>query len=124
MALDVTTLRELFRNLQAFRVVYESDGVDTLIGPDGMEWCLWDLEYLYEQLPVLPPRQHQAIELCLIWNVKESEAAVRMGVSPTNPVAMYATAGLTKLVGLIYAGEFPKFQVSEDEYDGPQEATG
>lgn len=114
-------LRELFRNLQAFRAVYESEGVDTLIGPDGIEWCLWDLEYLYRQLPSLPPRQHQAIELCLVLNVKESEAAVMMGVSPTNPVAMYATAGLEKLVGFIVAGRFPNFQVPDE---GPQEATG
>jgi hypothetical protein len=101
------------RNLQAFRTVYEAEGVDILIGPDGDEWCLHDLEYLYAQLHRLPPRQRQAIELCLVSNVKESEAAVRMGVSPTNPVAMYATAGLQKMVTLIRAGEFPRFHVDD-----------
>lgn len=112
-ALTVGVLRELFRNLQAFHAVFETDGIDTIIGPDGTEWCLWDLEYLYrEGLPMLPPRQRQAIELCLIHNVKESDAAVRMGVSPTNPVAMYATSGLQKLIGLIESGSFSRFQIT------------
>lgn len=112
-ALTVGVLRELFRNLQAFHAVFETDGIDIIIGPDGTEWCLWDLEYLYrEGLPMLPPRQRQAIELCLIHNVKESDAAVRMGVSPTNPVAMYATSGLQKLIGLIESGSFSRFQIT------------
>lgn len=111
--ITVTVLRELFRNLQAFHAVFESDGIDTIIGPDGTEWCLWDLEYLHKQLPVLPPRQRQAIELCLVQNIKESEAAVMMGVSPTNPVAMYATSGLTKLIAMIEAGAFPRFRYVE-----------
>jgi hypothetical protein len=114
--LTVTVLRELFRNLQAFHAVYENDGIDTLIGPDGTEWNLWDLEYLYRHgLRELPLRQRQAIELCLIRNVKESEAAVMMGVSPTNPVAMYATSGLTKLIGLIESGFFPRFRIEFDD---------
>lgn len=116
--LEVGTLRELFRNLQAFHAVFETDGVDTLIGPDGTEWCLWDLDYLHRQVALLPPRQAQAIELCLIRNIKESEAAVMMGVSPTNPVAMYATAGLTKLIAMIESGVFPRFRFIEQEATG------
>ena len=113
--LTVTVLRELFRNLQAFHAVFETDGIDTIIGPDGIEWCLWDLEYLYQEgLPVLPPRQRQAIELCLIRNIKESDAAVMMGVSPTNPVAMYASSGLAKLIGMIEAGHFSRFQMGDE----------
>jgi hypothetical protein len=113
--LTVTVLRELFRNLQAFRAVFEADGIDTLIGPDGTEWSLWDLDYLYKQLPILPLRQHQAIELCLVQNVKESDAAVMMGVSRTNPVAMYATVGLTKLIAMIEAGHFPRFRFTDEQ---------
>lgn len=105
----VGTLRELFRNLQAFHAVFETEGIDTIIGPDGTEWCLHDLEYLHQQLPLLPPRQRQAIELCLVQNIKEAEVAVMMGVSPTNPVAKYATTGLAKLIGMIEAGTFSRF---------------
>ncbi len=105
------TLRELFRNLQQFRAIYESYGIDTINGPDG-EICLWDLEYLYSQLHRLPLRQHQAIELCLVRNIKETDAAVLMGVSPTNPVAMYATSGLEKIVFYIRTGALPKFYES------------
>lgn len=114
-SLSVSLLRELFRNLQAFQSVFESDGIDILIGPDGTEWCLHDLEYLYQQLPVLPPRQRQAIELCLVRNIKESDAAVMMGVSPTNPVSMYASSGLAKLIGMIRDGYFPRFRVEDPQ---------
>lgn len=114
-ALSVGVLRELLRNLQAFRSAFESEGIDVLIGPDGTEWCLHDLEYLYQQLPVLPPRQRQAIELCLIRNVKESDAAVMMGVSPTNPVSMYCSSGIAKLIVMINDGRFPRFRVEQND---------
>lgn len=111
MALAVADLRQLFRNLQQFRSCFEYDGVDLIVGPDGDEWCLWDLEYLYRVgLPMLPTRQHQAIELCLVRNMKESDAATAMGVSATNPVAMYATEGLKKLIVMIQAGALPMFR--------------
>lgn len=100
--------------------MYESDGVDTVIDPDGEEWNLFDIDYLYRVgLPRLPPRQREAIELCLVRNMKEVEAARTMGVSPTNPVAMYATSGLEKLVGMVKAGTFPHFRC-----DDIQEACG
>jgi len=106
----VGTLRELFRNLQAFRTAYETDGLDTITGPDGVTYCLWDLEYLYGEIHRLSPRQRQAIELCLVANLKEVEVATMMGLSPTNPVAMYATLGLKKLVEMIDSGELPRYR--------------
>ncbi len=115
MALDVATLREVFRNLQQFRAIYESHGVDTITAPGGEDICLFDIEYLYKQLHRLPLRQRQAIELCLVQNIKETEVAVMMGVSPTNPVASYATSGLQKLLVLIYTGELPKFYESHQK---------
>ena len=112
-SIEVSVLRELFRNLQAFRAIYESEGVDTLISEDGSEWCLWDVEYLYEQIGVLPRRQRQAIHF-LVLNVKESDAAVVMGIAPTNPVGMYATEGLKKLIGMIDQGAFPRFRMARE----------
>lgn len=109
-ALDVATLRELFRNLALFRSVYESDGVTSVWCPGGYEITIWDLEYLYENLCLLTPRQREAIEFCLVQNMRERDAAARMGVSPTNPVAMYASSGLQKLIGMIQAGELPRFR--------------
>jgi predicted DNA-binding protein (UPF0251 family) len=102
--LSVAILRELFRNLQAFRSYYMAEHEDTIRDHLGREWCLWDIEYLYEQRHLLSPRQCEAIELCLYRNMTEETAAVQMGVSPTNPVAMYATDGLRKLVLLIEEG--------------------
>lgn len=107
--LDVKTLRELFRNLQAFQSLYEDYGVDTIVGPDGREWCLWDIWYLYDQRSLLSPRQCQAIELCLFENHTEESSALMMGVSPTNPVAMYATDGLRKIVAMAQAGTLSRY---------------
>jgi hypothetical protein len=108
--LDVPTLRELMRNLVSWRATYESDGVEEITAPDGRTWVLWDIEYLYGQLHLLPPQQGKAIELCLVQNKKERDAAVMMGVSPTNPVAMYATLGLQKLVNMVNTGALSRFR--------------
>ena len=92
--------------------MYETEGIDTLHGPDGFSISLWDVEYLVSNLNRLPPRQNQAIRYCLIENMREQDAAVRMGVSVTNPVAMYANSGLSKLIVMIQRGTLPRF--SED----------
>lgn len=107
----VETLRNLFRNLRHFESYYESDGgCEITLG--GITWSLFDIQYLYKvamrrptgnrehdrRNPCLPLRQQQAIELFLVLNLPENRAAVLMGLSPTNPVGMYATSGLTKLL--------------------------
>jgi len=96
--LDVSLLRSLFRNLLAFRALYQDQGIDEITGPGGVVFSLWDLEALYEKVPSLPPRQAQAIEWCLVRGEREEDVAVKMGLRPTNPVAVYATLGLQKLV--------------------------
>lgn len=103
-------LRELLRNLQAFRAFYEVEGQDTITGPDGQDYNLFDVEHLLEQVKLLSPRQRQAIELCLVANVKEKDATIIMGVAPTNPVMMYATNGLTRLCTMIESGEIERYR--------------
>jgi DNA-directed RNA polymerase specialized sigma24 family protein len=114
MALDVATLRELFRQLQQWRSIYESDGVDVIHGPAGEEYCLWDVDYLESQLYRLPKRQREAIILYLINNMREADAAVAMGVSATNPIGIYATVGLQKLVDMIDRGDLSRFGKEPD----------
>lgn len=116
--MTVTTLRELFRNLQAFWALYETEGIDEVESPDGETYCLFDVLYLYKEIRRLPPRQRQAIELCLVQNMKESDAAQVMGVSATNPVAMYATSGLEKLIAMVRDGSLNCFQEYEFERRG------
>lgn len=111
----------MFRHLKSFRALYESEGIEEITGADGTVWCLWDVEYLYEQSQVpglLPPRQRQAIRLCLVENMLEKEAATAMGVSQTNPVAMYATDGLRKLITFAESGRFPRFRPDVEEATG------
>lgn len=113
----VSELRELFRNYLAFRAAYEEAGLETITAPSGREWSIWDLDYLREQFCRLTRPQQQAITLCLIHNLRERDAAVAMGVSPTNPVAMYATLGLQRLLDMVDAGELDRFRESRVPVD-------
>jgi DNA-directed RNA polymerase specialized sigma24 family protein len=108
-------LREALRNLQAFEALNETEGIDTLRSPDGYDWCLWDLQYLYSCRTLLSPRQQQAIELCLYANIKEREAAKMMGIGESSPVAVYANNGLKRLIAMAEEGLLPKFQISREE---------
>lgn len=106
----ISELRSLFKYLQEFRSVFEETGMDEISTPFGNTWSLWDLEYLYRQCSRLTLRQQQAITLCLIHGMKEKDAAKAMGVSETNPVMMYATLGLRRLLDLIEYGELDLFR--------------
>ena len=103
----VQTLRNLFRNLHAFKAVYETDGVSQITDPEGVVWVLWDLEELYRvavKTDILPVRQRQAIEMFLVLNMSEADVAQVMGIRASNPIGMYATSGLVHLLSEIDAG--------------------
>lgn len=97
----------------AFRALYSDEGQDTLVGPNGIEWSLWDVETIYRACLILPPRQAQSIEFFLVRNMREADVAEMMGLSRTNPIGMYATTGLEKIVSLINEGKIPKFKMEE-----------
>lgn len=104
----VDVFRGLIRNLQRWRSAFESLEVEeTICGPDGREWLLWDVERLYHFRSKLPDQQRLCIELFLYENVYERETAQLLGVSPSCPVAIYATVGLATLLGMVRAGELP-----------------
>lgn len=107
---DTATLRELFRHLQAFQGLRESYNITEITGPGGETYSVYDIEYLYSCRRLLSPRQRQAIEMFLYQNIKEREVAKLMGVAPTNPIAIYATQGLTRLCDLIAKGELPNYR--------------
>ena len=113
IALEVGVLRELFRNLQSWRSLYEAEGVDTLSGPRGESYSLWDVEYLLENVDKLPPRQAQAIRLYLVEGMREVDAAIQMGLSPSNPIGIYASVGLKKLISMIEEGLLPRWHASD-----------
>lgn len=124
----VSVLRELLRNLQLWRSAYIEHGTDCVTGPDGTEYHLADIEDLYAlRLPMgewkgLSDRQRQAIEACLVADQREVDVAIAMGVSPTNPVASYATQGMRRLLSTaeeIRAGRDPRIPQT---WDIPQEA--
>lgn len=102
---DHKVLRELFRHLQVFEALFETEGVDAINGPDGAVYSVFDLRRLYDLRYVLLPRQRaRAIEFFLYCDMREEEAAVAMGLSPETPVAIYATQGLKQLVLTWHSG--------------------
>jgi hypothetical protein len=121
---DVGVLRSLFRNLLAFKALYESDGVDTITGHDGESYNLWDLWSLYENLyEMLPYRMAQAIDLLLVQNMREREAQDIMRVARGNPVGKYATQGLMKLAVVIQSGGMPTRRTTGDGADASRSAS-
>lgn len=111
--LTVGILRELIRNLQLWESYFESDGIYEINGPDGTTYNLSDIQYLYECRSYLSPRQRQAIEMCLYNDIREKDATLLMGVSQTNPVAMYATNGLARLLELAREGKLPRYSIKQ-----------
>lgn len=95
---DHRVLRELFRNLQAFEELFRSEGIDTLKGPDGSNYSIFDLRRLYDiRREVLSVQRARAIEFFLYCDMREQDAAEAMGLSRETPVAIYATQGLKQL---------------------------
>lgn len=105
----VSELRELFKQLLAIRSTYQDSGLQEVVSAAGNTWSIWDLEYLLKATNRLPLRQRQAITLCLVHNMRERDAAVAMGVSPTNPVMMYASLGLQRLLDMIDDGALGRY---------------
>jgi Sigma-70, region 4 len=112
--MDHRILRELLRNLQLFEALFECEGIDTINGPDGVQYCLFDIQRLYGYRVHLSQRQRQAVELFLYQDLREREVAESMGVSPANPVAIYATQGLRRLAQIYDNG----FEVPRGESNG------
>jgi hypothetical protein len=102
----------LVRNLQQWRSLYEALEVpDILVANDGRSYSLWDSERFYEYRFVVPDRMRQSIEWYLYENMLESDAAIQMGISPTNPVGTYATIGLTTMISKAMKGELAHYRL-------------
>jgi hypothetical protein len=110
-----SVLRSLFKNLLAFRSLYAAEGVDTVYGPGGSAYSLFDVETLYAARVLLSDRQCQAIELFLVQNLREKDVALLMGVSENNPVASYATHGMDALLKMAAEGNLNRYRLDRDE---------
>ena len=106
---SVSTLRNLLRNLQECRSALEA-GVEEFTGPDGVTWSIRDLERLFEaSQKLLSPRQAEAIRMFLVEQMYEADVAEAMGLSRTNPIGMYATTGIERLIELVDRGAIKGF---------------
>lgn len=108
--LTVDELRRLFRGLKVWRVLVRDYGLEysTITDSDGRQWNLWDIEFLLEvSQKHLPDRQAQAVNLFLVEGYLEREVALMMGIQESNPVGMYATDGLRKIVEMVQSRRLP-----------------
>lgn len=74
-------------------------------------FSLWDGIRFYDARVILPERQQQSVQYCLYENLKEKDAATKMGISPTNPVSIYATIGITTMLASASLGEVPGYRL-------------
>jgi len=126
MPVDVDTLRRLFRNLEDFHILVQETGIYVIPGEDdGEEWSYFDLLYLFEQSQIrLPGRQAQAIRFFLVGQQREEDVAVMMGLKPTNPIGMYATTGLERIVSWIEEGELPRYKAEASNANALRDRQG
>lgn len=110
--MEVAVLRELFRNLQLFESMRQEYDLTEVTGPDGTTYSIYDIEYLYGCRDRLSTRQRQAIELFLYHNIRERDVARMMGVAETNPIAIYATQGLTRICQMARQGDLAKYRAA------------
>jgi hypothetical protein len=94
--------------MQYWRSSVEAGEAGEVIVAEGREWVLWDLEILFGYRYKLPGKMRRSIELFLYDDRLERDTAVLMGVRDSNPVATYATVGITKLLALARSGNLPE----------------
>lgn len=92
--IDPKLLIRILRNLQFFYSLYINEGTDTLTGPDGDIYSIFDLMSLYEKrTALLSPQRAKAVEYVLYRDMTERDAALAMGLAPGAPVSTYASQG-------------------------------
>lgn len=74
-------------------------------------FSLWDGLRFYDARVILPERQQQSVQYCLYENLKERDAALKMGIKDTNPVSVYATIGITTMLASATAGEIIGYHI-------------
>lgn len=79
-------------------MLFQTEGIDAITGPDGTDYSIFDLRRLYDKRDeFLSPQRSRAIECFLYRDMREQDAALVMGLSKDTPVAIYATQGLKQL---------------------------
>jgi hypothetical protein len=90
--MNPSLLETLFRYLQQFEALFESEGTDTIHGPDG-PISLHDVRRLYSLRNDLPCHQASAIELLFYRDLPEEYVELTV---PGNPL-IYAREGVARI---------------------------
>ena len=103
--LDPPLLGNLFRCLQVFESLFESEGIDHLSGPDGDVYCLADILRLQGLSQRLAPEQALAIH-CIYLDMTDADAA-RLMNAEAHQVSEYAREGLRQLCAVFEPEQDP-----------------
>jgi len=95
--MQARTLRSLFVHLQEFQSLFTAHGVDTIVGPDGDRYNLFDLQNLFEKRFTLPEVQATAVEMWCYDDLENVYIAGALGVNDIDQVDRDATEGLRTL---------------------------
>lgn len=102
--IDPKLFVRLLRNLQFFYSLYISEGIDTLTGPDGDLYSIFDIMDLFGRRgSLLSPQRAKAVELVFFLDMTERDAAVAMGLQESAPVSSYASQG-AKILAAAWPG--------------------
>lgn len=63
--MELVVLAHFLENLQQFEALFETEGIETVIGPDGTRYNLFDIKDLYGRRFFLPREEAVAIEVSL-----------------------------------------------------------
>ena len=110
--MHVRALRALFAHLQEFQALSEAHGIDTIVGPDGDKYNLFDMQALFGKRFMLPRAQAAAIELACYDDLEGFYIATALGTGDPEQVERDAQAGLRTLCEL-YNGCL--YEEDEDE---------
>lgn len=92
--MELVVLAAFLENLQQFEALFENEGVETVTGPDGQRYNLFDIKGIYGHRFLLPQEEAVAIEVSLYHSAN--------GHKPDDPYILGILRKLCTLSGIEY----------------------
>ena len=93
--MDLVVLAKCLENLQQFEALFETHGIETVVGYDGERYNLFDLKQLYGYRFLLPQEEAIAIEVSLYHSANG-------GYAPDDPYIIGILRKLCTVAGVEY----------------------
>jgi hypothetical protein len=97
--MELTVLAALLENLQQFEALFEDEGIETITGPDGTRYNLFDIKRIYGFRFLLDRKEAIAIEVSLYHSSN--------GHRPDDPYILGILRHLCEISGTAYKEPAP-----------------